>query len=332
MRFLLGNFRLKLLAVALAVAFWSVVAYTSNPTATRVFDLTVDPCPGGPAAGGSSQAPSCPHLPGGLVIVGTIPTIQVTITAPSDVVNNFNGRSLRASGDFSRVHVGKNLVPVQVSSTDAALNSNLQYDSRIAVQVDQLATATEPVIVRLLNSPRDGFHQKGQATVDPDKVTVQGPKGSLMGSQAVVTVDLAGRDKPFNPNRTVTILDSYGKSLDQVSAVPAQVTVQIVIEADAITVTKGVGFTLTGQPATGYRVVNAQVNPLTVTVTGLAGTLAGLTQIGSDPVDISGATSDVIRTVLLRPPAGVQASVRSVQVHVFIARNPQVSPSPTPTP
>jgi YbbR domain-containing protein len=239
---------------------------------------------------------------------------------------------LRATGDFSKVKVGHNLVPVQVTSTDPAVNNNLQYDARIAAEVDQLASANEPVVIRLLNSPPDGFHQKGQASADPASVTVQGPRSGLLGSQAVVTVDLAGRQAPGNPTAIVHVLDSYGKSLDQMSAVPAEVTVHFVIEADAITVTKGVGFTLTGQPAAGYRIANAQVNPTSVSVTGLAGTLAGLTLVPSDPVDISGATSDVIRTVLLRPPAGVQASVRTVQVHVFIARNPQVSPSPSPSP
>jgi YbbR domain-containing protein len=315
-RFLLGNFRLKLVAAALAVAFWSVVAYTSNPTNTSVFYVPIDH----------------PRLPPGLVVLGTIPPVRVTVTASNDVLHGFDAGTLRAIGDFSKVKVGRNLVPVQVSSTDPAVNSNLQYDTRIALQVDQLASANEPVVIRLLNSPPDGFHQKGQASADPASVTVQGPKSGLLGSQAVVTLDLAGRQGPSNPTVIVRVLDSYGKPLEQMSAVPAEVTVHVVIEADAITETKAVGFSLTGQPATGYRVVNAQVNPLTVTVTGLAGTLAGLTQIGTDPVDISGVTSDVIRTVLLRPPAGVQASVRSVQVRVFIARNPQVSPSPSTSP
>src|SRR5919199_416303 len=130
MRFLLGNFRLKFVAVALAIAFWSVVAYTSNPTNTSVFYVGLDR----------------PRLPPGLVVLGTIPPVRVTVTASNDVLHGFNAGTLRATGDFSKVKVGHNLVPVQVTSTDPAVNNNLQYDPRIAAEVDQLASANEPVV------------------------------------------------------------------------------------------------------------------------------------------------------------------------------------------
>jgi hypothetical protein len=45
-------------------------------------------------------------------------------------------------------------------------------------------------------------------------------------------------------------------------------------------------------------------------------------------VDITNATTDVVRTVRLRPPAGVDVSPTTVQVHVFIGKIPGTSPSP----
>jgi YbbR domain-containing protein len=70
------------------------------------------------------------------------------------------------------------------------------------------------------------------------------------------------------------------------------------------------------------------VTPVTVNVTGLSAVLAGLAQVASDPVDITNATTDVVRTVRLRPPAGVDVSPTTVQVHVFIGKIPGTSPSP----
>ena len=56
----------------------------------------------------------------------------------------------------------------------------------------------------------------------------------------------------------------------------------------------------------------------------------GAVEMATDPVDISGAKGDVIRTVTIRPPAGVEVGQRTSQVHVFISPAPGVSPSPAP--
>ena len=98
-----------------------------------------------------------------------------------------------------------------------------------------------------------------------------------------------------------------------------------------MTETKAAGAAVTGQPAPGYYISNVQVNPPLVSATGLADVLGALKQIASDPVDISGQSSDVVRTVTLRPPAGVTVSPRTVQVHVFISKNPVAGPSPSPS-
>jgi YbbR domain-containing protein len=102
------------------------------------------------------------------------------------------------------------------------------------------------------------------------------------------------------------------------------------IQADAVTVTKPVGWTLTGQPAAGYRVANVILSPLQVNATGLLNTLAGINLLSTDTVDVSNATSDVVRTVSIRPPAGVEVNQKTVQVHVVISRSAQVSPSASP--
>jgi YbbR domain-containing protein len=114
------------------------------------------------------------------------------------------------------------------------------------------------------------------------------------------------------------------------TATPSTVSVKMVIQADAVTLNKAVGFTVTGQPAAGYRVTNVQVAPVEVQATGLQAALVGLQLVGTDPVDIAGQKSDVIRTVTLRPPDGVTVNQKTATVHVFIAPIPGVSPSPGP--
>src|SRR5438876_743835 len=130
---------------------------------------------------------------------------------------------------------------------------------------------------------------------------------------------------------TVTVLDANKKQLTKgFTVTPPQVTVKMVIQADAITVAKPVGWTLTGQPAAGYRVSNVQIAPLEVQASGLQTTLGNIVLLATDPIDVSGATADVVRTVTIRPPDGVSVNQKTAQVHVFIARAAGVSPSPGP--
>jgi len=76
-------------------------------------------------------------------------------------------------------------------------------------------------------------------------------------------------------------------------------------------------------------VTNVQIAPLEVQATGPQNSLSGLL-LATDPVDISGAKGDVIRTVTIRPPSGVEVGQKTAQVHVFISPAPGVSPSPGP--
>ena len=274
MTILLSNLRLKLLAIFFAVALWSVVAYTSNPTQSKNYQLAIHPT-----------------VPSGLVIVGDVPPINVTVIGTADNLNKFDKSSLRVTGNFSNVKVGRNRVPIDVQNSDSSVN-----------------------------------------VVAPSSVQVEGPKSQLTGIQAAVLIDLGGRQAPgFTLPFTVTVLDANKKQLTKgFTVTPPQVTVKMVIQADAITVAKPVGWTLTGQPAAGYRVSNVQIAPLEVQASGLQTTLGNIVLLATDPIDVSGATADVVRTVTIRPPDGVSVNQKTAQVHVFIARAAGVSPSPGP--
>ncbi|HYM50728.1 MAG TPA: CdaR family protein [Candidatus Limnocylindrales bacterium] len=307
-----GNLRLKLLAIACALAMWGGVAYAENPTTNKVFSLTLDR----------------PNVPAGLVVLGSLPPIQVTVVGSAQTLRNFDQRSLTVSADFSRLHAGSNRVAVQVHSTDPTVpDSGLDYQSAISVLADEVASADLAVTVQRLHQLPSGFHEVATA-VNPAKVTVHGPKSELAGAQAVVQVDLADQQAVIDQSFSVSVLDPNGHKISQALATPAQVEVKVTIEPDAVTETKAAGAAITGQPAPGYHVTNIQVTPLTVSATGLADVLSALQQVASDPVDVSNQTADVVKTVALRPPAGVQVSPRTVQVHVFIAKNPQASPTP----
>ncbi len=313
MTFLLGNLRLKALAVAAAAALWATVAYTENPTQER--DVHIN--------GSQIQHTA---VPVGLVLIGDLPTVTVTMVGASDALSRFDpNASLRVSANFSGLHQGTQYVPLLVTDLDPNVHLRRQ-PAAIAVTVDQLATVTVPVTLDQLRSVPAGFHEVS-AVIDPKQVSVAGPKSRLANIDAYVGIDLDGHQSFFQDSPVVKVRDPKKKEIPGLLISPATVTVKVTIQADAVTETKVAGWTLTGQPAPGYRVSNVTITPLEVSVTGLAATLDTIQQMPTDPVDISNATADVVKTVVVRLPAGVQdVSPRSVQVHVFIVKIPQPSP------
>ena len=309
---MLANLRLKLLAIAFAVALWSVVAYAQNPTQQRSVQLPV-------AASG---------LPAGLVVVGKVPPVPVTVIGTADNLAHFVPASLHVTGNFSNVKVGMNKVPIDVENADPSVT--IVAPNSVTVNVDDRGTSTQTVSIERVNTLPSGFHEQMTATtITPGTVSVDGPKSQLGGIQVVAIVDLATVTSPGSTQSvTVVVWNASKKIVPQMTVTPPQVSVKMVIQADSVTLNKGVGFTITGQPATGYRMTNVQIAPLDVQATGLQNALALIVLLGTDPVDITGAKADVIHTVTIRPPDGVTVNQKTATVHVFISPIPGVSPGP----
>ncbi len=267
-------------------------------------------------------------LPASLVVVGKVPTVPVTVIGTADNLAHFVPASLHVTGNFSNVKVGTNKVPVDVQNADPSVT--IVASSSVTVNVDDRGSSTQTVSIERVNNLPSGFHEQTTATtITPATVLVDGPKSQLSGIQAVVIVDLATVTAPGSTQPvTVVVWNASKKIVPQMTVTPPQVSVKMVIQADAVTLNKGVGFTLTGQPAAGYRMTNVQVAPLDVQATGLQNTLSLLVLLATDPVDITGAKADVIRTVTIRPPDGVTVNQKTATVHVFISPIPGVSPPP----
>jgi hypothetical protein len=288
-----------------------VVAYAQNPTQSRGYQLSIDN----------------PTLPTGLVVLGAVPPVSVTVIGTSDNLGKFDKGSLHVTANFSNVKVGTNQVPIDVQNSDS--NVNIVAPHSVPVTVDERASSIQTVSIERVRALPPGFHEQLNATtVTPASVNVEGPKSQIAGIQAVVQVDLEGVPiTGINQTYKVSVLDANKKLLPAMTANPTQVTVKMVIQADAITVSKAVGFFLTGQPAACYHIVDVQIAPLNVQATGFQSTLSTIAVLATDPVDIGGAKADVVRTVTIRPPAGVDVNQKTAQVHVKIA---PVSASPSP--
>src|SRR5438094_7902465 len=172
MTILLSNLRLKLLALFFAVALWSVVAYTSNPTQSKNYQLTIHPT-----------------VPSGLVIVGDVSPINVTVIGTADNLGTFDKRSLRVTANLSNVKLGRTRVPIEVQNSDSSVN--VVAPSSVQVTIDELASSNQTVVIQRGTALPTGFHEQVSATtITQATEQEEGPKSHMTGIQAAILMDL----------------------------------------------------------------------------------------------------------------------------------------------
>ena len=320
LRRLLRNWQLKVLAVFIALTTWSVVAYAGNPPNAQPFrGVTIE----------RGQAPK------GLVLVKELATVTVTVRGLQSSLANFRRESIHVSIDMSHAHAGTNLMPVgvHVDSPDGSVVFAGVEPSNIYAELDTLGTVQKKVDVRHPGTPNTCC-VVGTGVAAPDSVTLSGPAKQLETAVAYVQVSIEGQGAPVSaPGVSVQVVGPNNTALTQVSAQPSQVTVTVPITAVKQQKPAGINPVTTGRVATGFQIADVQVGPAVCQIEADPGVLAGVHQIDTDPISLAGATSDVVATVKLRPPAGVTVvGTDTVVVHFVIKANPVVTVSPSASP
>jgi YbbR domain-containing protein len=314
---LLGNLRLKLIAVAVAAFLWGGVAYAQNPTESRTLSVPVSHTP----------------PPSGIVLIGPLPPVNVRIVGPQDAVRGFDVRSMRAVADLRGLTKGPNRVPLDVVTGGDPKVQLENPPTKVLVVGDELGSVNLPVGIRTVGNPAEGYRLV-DSKVSPKEITAVGPRSLLSGLTAYISVDVADRRNSL-PDRAVPVLletQAGQRPPSSVGATPPEVVVGATIESTSVKVPRVVRWELTGRPADGYRIETAYADPAYVDITGIQALVDPIPSVPTEPIDVTGATQEVVKQVALRLPAGVKTSRPTVTVHVLISKVALPSPSPSPNP
>jgi len=314
------NLTLKLLSLALAFATWGAVAYAENPEESNVYHVPLT---------------MIGQLPSGLVATGSAGQVAITMVGLRLSIGGFHRESLHATVDMSEAHLGTNHLAVRVATDERNVTITDWQPRFVDVTVDQVATVTRPIDVRVGGTPASGF-VAGTPAVTPAQVTLTGPRTLLQSAVAYVSVDLGGRAADVQDTYSVKVEGPNHAPLSpSLVVLPSQVQVSVPLNRATVPVKIALVGNYVGQPASGYHVLGViDVVPNVITVQGDPTVVAKLTTIDLDPVDVTGRSSDVTRSVTLRLPAGVTIVGGSNQVTetAHIAANPSPSPQPSPSP
>src|SRR3972149_7049482 len=289
------NGGLAALSVVLGFALWIFVTDTENPTRSGVlpFRLEVEHL----------------NLPGDLVVANSIADVRVRVEVDQDIWDTLSPADFRATIDLDGLQVGTYDLPVRVEPMTGRGNLEVinATPESVAGDLEPFFTKSGPVSIEL-----EEVRSDYQATIvdqSVDTVLVTGPRDRVSKvDKALGRLDLTGRTDDVDQAVRLRAVDQRMQPVDGVTLEPSAVNVSVEIAQVEFSTTLRVEEVIVGSPQSGYDVVDEGVEPLTVTVFGPQSFIASAVTIRTQPIDITGASEDVVKTVALDLPADVSVS------------------------
>lgn len=305
----LGEFGLQfLLALVLALALWTFVSFSRNPSLQRELSVPVRVI-----APPDELIMVDPDT--GLPISPTI-TTTVEISGPQSEVNGVAPTRFSATLDASQLEAGAHRVPIEVSGP-----RNVRIRSHTPEELELIlsARAERELPVEVVPSGQLPFLlQSKPLTTTVERVLASGPTDLLARVASVVApVELQGRTTSFSAQQTLQALDQQGNPVAGVTLEPSETTVVVIIESRVDVQRVSVVPQIIGQPGPGYRSDRIDWNPkyvdviasydVTATLTTSAIDLTGRTEGFTTTVDLN--VSDSTITVLTPGPIAVTVPI-----------------------
>lgn len=326
MSWITDDWRLKLLAVGLAVLMLGAVAFSQNPPTSVTMKVGINY-----------------SVPPGLILINPPKQTTVTVRGLADLVSAANFGNTLANADVSKAPstgrsvkvnlVGKSVINgVSVDATPIVLN----IDTRSVIQL--------AVLTRIPRGAAQGWQitkQEAQCAGPPPPCTVtfDGPASWEDNLKAFADYPLSVAGSPNDYPSAPVVLEQNGTSLDYLNAYSVPQlgvnikTVSIHIEAKSGTTSRQV--TLidappSNPPPTCYRVTSIAIDPSAIVISGPSDAVPNITTITLPAVDLSSHTSDSTFRIAIPPlPSGVTGTAATARVTYSISRNPSCAP-PSP--
>jgi YbbR domain-containing protein len=291
-QFIVRNWPLKLAAIALATLLYAGLVLSQS---AQVW---------------TGSVPIVPlKLPTSAVLLSNLPPVtSIRYFAPGEVAQRLTSASFSATVDLSsaQLQVDNPIVIAKVTVTNADPRVTIiDYDPpSIVVRLDPLVSKTVPVSVEHGDVPA-GLELR-DPVLSATEATVSGPESVVRlvtSAQARVVVQPSGID--VDQTVDLVAVDARGEVQSPVKVEPSSVHVQIAVGSGLQSKTLPVHPVVTGTLAVGFEIESIAVDPPVISVEGDADALAVLLKVDTGPISISGASTDLVRTVPLDLLAGV---------------------------
>lgn len=284
---LVTDWWLKLISLFLAFVIWFAVVQANDPTDEKTFNnvkVTL------------LNEEIFDEMNKVYTVLDNTDVARVTVRAPKSVLSTLTASDIVAEADVSNMQDGTIAIDYSVNVNN--VESVKGNHDTLKLEMEDKARKYISLAPFTSGEVAEGYLFNG-VTLDQNMLEISGPKSSVEKvSYAAVEIDVTNAKSSLSANMEVILYDSSNQQISD-SSIKKQVDyVHVDVE---ILETKSVIIyaSKTGVPASGYEYTgNIYISPETVTIAGTSETLAGTNRILiSDPIDISGVVSDVIKEV-----------------------------------
>ncbi|MCR4896403.1 MAG: hypothetical protein K5891_06465 [Lachnospiraceae bacterium] len=283
------NLGLKLISLLLACLIWFIVVQAGDPTDSKTYSNIKVVFTNAQVLSEQGKV---------YEVMDNTDTVRVTIKAPRSVLDSLNESNIVAEADLSK------LTDINTVAINCHLNTDDQFYSATAnieavrLHVEDKATKYVPLSASIVGEVAEGY-KYSSVTLDQNLIEISGPQSAVnMVRRSCVVVDVSEASSNMTANMEVTLLDADGNELNLSNVQKQTDYVRVSVE---ILSTKEVSIyaSATGTPASGFRYTGEVIiEPAVVRVAGSASRIQNYSKINiTDPVDLTGATEDVIVNV-----------------------------------
>lgn len=295
----------KLLCLIAACALWVYVMNEQNPQVENTYTVPVE----------------TRNLDRSLVATNVPSTVKVKVRMSRSDMIYMRSDNIKAYVDLAGLTDGdypNTPILVSVPGDESVVSVS---PKTFELNIDTYAVKTLPANVQIFGTPETNFSVESNK-VTPDTITIAGSSTMIAkADRAVVSVNIAGKEKSFSEFDSVNILDADGNTVTGLDVMPSQVKVAVKMKEQTKLGNLPIKIDTKGEPAKGYKVGKITVTPPVATLTAPISFFASNRTLDLDPIDVTGASADIHQTVNVTTPLGGSVAVPKVSVTVEIDKD-----------
>ncbi len=293
------------LSLLVALIIWAVATQENDPHDMLLLQIPVQIL-GLPADSQISNAPE---------------TVEIRVEAPASQLRTLSEDLFTAELNVSDLPAGEHSVPIVVRHSLPNLTIDFQSPVNAAVTIERIVTRQIPIQVEVSGDVARGY-QMGDPFVDPETISVTGASSRVEQlAEARIQIFLDSPREDVIRQRTPTFYNRQGEIAGISGLTLNSRDVQVTIPVNQLSgfAVKPIIVNWTGEPATGYRVLNVSVQPDNALVTGRAAVVEAVSFLNTETIDISGLRDSITVPATLDLPDDISLEdIQSVIVNIEI--------------
>lgn len=294
----------KLLCLIAACAFWVYVMNEQNPMVENTYTVPVE----------------IRNLDRSLVAVNVPSKVKAKVRMPRSDMVYMRSDNIKAYVDLTNMTDGEfpnTRIHISVPGDESVISVTPEY---FDLMVDTYAVKTLPASVEVFGSPDANFSVESKMAT-PDTITIAGSSSRIAeANRAVISVNVAGKDKNFVEFDSVNVLDANGNTVTGLDVMPSQVKVNVHMKELTKLGNLPMKVETTGEPAKGYKVGKITINPPVATLTAPISYFEKNQALELPAIDVTGESDTVRKMVDVPVPEGGSTTTTKTMVTVEIEK------------